>query len=179
MVAGVLWTLSFALAADTGEGGIPAWVPKTVNLAIFLGILYFLLRKPLAAFFEARTAAIRADLERAKRDKAIAESKLAEVEARLALLADEQAQIRAEAETEAETEHARIRARAEEEAYKIAETTEREIAGALQAARADLQRFVAEQAVELAEKMIRSEMTDADRHRIVGQYAEQLEEVRK
>ena len=109
MLATALSTLSLALAAGSDEGGIPAWVPKTVNLAIFLGILYFLLRKPLASFLAARTVAIRADLERAKRDKAIAEAKLAEVEARLALLADEQAQIRAEAGIEAETEHARIR----------------------------------------------------------------------
>lgn len=168
-----------ALAAETTAGGIPEWVPKTVNLAIFLAFLYFVLRKPLAAFFEKRSAAIVADLERAKRERDAAEARLAEVDARLARLADEQAQIRAESEAEAEAELARVKARSEEEARKIAEMTEREIEGALKAARADLQRFAAEKAVEIAEATIRAEMNDADRKRLVDRYADQLDEVKK
>ena len=175
MIANVYSFLLFAQAEGAHEGGIPEWVPKTVNLAIFLGFLYFILRKPMASFFEARRNAIIADLEKAKREKTEAESKLAEVEARLSRLATEQDAIRAEAQTEAEAEHARIVARAEDEAQKIAETAEREVGGALKTARADLQKFVAEKAVELAEATIRSEMTDADRRRIVDKYADQLE----
>jgi F0F1-type ATP synthase membrane subunit b/b' len=168
----------FALQAAEGAhqaGGIPEWVPKTVNLAIFLTFLYFILRKPAANFFEARRTAIVADLERAKREKAEAEAKLAEVEARLGRLAAEQEEIHAEAEREAEAEHVRIAARADEEARKIADMAGREIEGALKAARADLQRFAAEKAVELAEGTIRAEMNDEDRKRMVDEYAQQLE----
>jgi F0F1-type ATP synthase membrane subunit b/b' len=179
MAVALLTLLPVALAAVAGEGGIPSWVPKTLNIAIFAGLLYFLLRKPVASFFEARSAAIKADLERAKRERAAAEAKLAEVEARLARLSDEQERIRTEAEAEVEAEQARVRARTDEEVRRIAEAAEREVAGALKAARADLQRFVAEQSVHLAENIIRSEMSEDDRKRIVGQYAEQMGEVRK
>lgn len=169
----------FVAAAATTEGGIPEWIPKSVNLAIFLGFIYFILRKPMANFFAGRSAAIVADLERAKRERDEAEAKLAEVDARLAKLEAEKQQIRAEAESEAEAEHARIVARTEEEARKIGEAAEREIEGALKLARADLQRFAAEKAVELAEVQIRGEMSEADRKRLIGNYAEQLEEVKK
>ena len=168
----------YLLAAQAAEGahgsGIPEWIPKTVNLVIFLGFLYWLLRKPAAAFFAARSAAILEDLNRAKREKDDAEAKLAEVEARLARLAAEQDEIRAEAAREAEAEHDRIVANADAEAGRIAETAAREIDGALKSARAELQRFAAEKAVDLAEATIRAEMTDDDRKRMVDEYAEQI-----
>jgi F-type H+-transporting ATPase subunit b len=172
-------TLYILLAAAEGGGGVPEWIPRAFNLALVLGFLAFVLRKPMATFFETRRAAILADLEQAKRDKEAAESRLAEVETRLSRLAAEQAEIRAEADREAEAEHARVEARAEEEARKIAEMAEREIGGALKAARADLQRFAAEKSVEMAEGLIRAEMTDEDRQRMVEQYADQLGGVTK
>jgi len=169
-----IYLLALQAAESAHESGVPEWIPKTVNLLIFLGFLYFLLRKPAASFFATRSGAIREELEKAKHEKAEADAKLAEVEARLSRLAVEQDEIRAESEREAEAEHGRIAARAEEEARKIGETAEREIDGALKAARAELQRFAAEKAVELAEGTIRAEMTDDDRKHLVDQYAEQI-----
>jgi F0F1-type ATP synthase membrane subunit b/b' len=173
MLAAV-YMLAMQAAESAHESGVPGWLPKTVNLAIFLGFLYFLLRKPAANFFATRSAAIVEELEKAKREKAEADAKLAEIEARLSRLAADQEQIRAESEREAEAEEARIAARAEEDARKIAETTEREIDGALKVARADLQRFAAEKAVDIAEATIRAEITDDDRKRMVDQYAAQI-----
>lgn len=175
-----LYLLAFQAAETEGAAaGVPDWVPRIVNLALVLGFLYFVLRKPMATFFETRRQAILADLEKAKREKEAAEAKLAEVEARLSRLDAEQQEIRAEAEREAEAEHARVAIRAQEEAGKISETAVREIDGALKAARADLQRFAAEKAVEVAESMIRAEMNEDDRSRLVDQYAEQLGGVNK
>jgi F0F1-type ATP synthase membrane subunit b/b' len=171
----MLATLLALQAAETAhEGGLPGWIPQLVNLAIFVAILSYILRKPMTSFFETRRAAILAELEKAKREKNDAEAKLAEVEARLSRLEADQAEIRAESEREAEAEYARVIARAEQEARTIAETADREIESALKAARADLQRFAAEKAVDLAEATIRSEMNDADRSRMVEQYAAQI-----
>ena len=179
MIASLYNLALLAAAAEGGGSSIPEWIPKAFNLALVLGFLYLVIRKPMAAFFETRRSAIVADLEQAKRDKQAAEARLAEVDARLARLAAEQTEIRAEAEREAEAEQARVAARAEDDARKIAETAEREIGGALKSARADLQRFAAEKATELAEGMIRAEMTDADRQRMVEQYAAELGGVNK
>jgi F-type H+-transporting ATPase subunit b len=174
-----VYLVAMQAAEGAHESGVPEWIPKTVNLAIFLAFLYFLLRKPAANFFATRSAAIREELEKAKREKAEADAKLAEVEGRLSRLAAEQDEIRAEAEREAEAEHARILANADEETRRIAETAGREIEGALKAARADLQRFAAEKAVDLAEGTIRAEMTDEDRKRMVDEYAAQIGGARK
>jgi F-type H+-transporting ATPase subunit b len=168
--------LALALAGDN------PWLneaARALNIGVFLVILYFLLRKPMTKFFDARLAQIKTDLERAQREKAEAEKKLAEVEQRLAMLDSEQARIRTEAEAEAEAEHARIAARTDEEVRKIAETAEREVGAALKSARAELQRFVAEQAVVLAESTIKAELNDDDRERMLDQYTAQLEGVRK
>ncbi len=179
----MIMSMLIALALQTPEpetiGGTPEWVPRSVNLAIFLIFLYFVLRKPLASFFAARAASITAGIDKAKLEKQAAEAKLREVESRLEQLGAEQARIRAEAEAEAASEAKRVAARAEEEAAKIAETAGREIDGALKNAKAELQRFAAEKSVELAESLIRSEITDADGRKMVDDYAAQLEGVKR
>lgn len=168
------------LAAESGGSSLlMEYLPKVVNLAIYVGILYFILRKPMVAFFETRRSAILEDLNRAQLEKVEAQAKLAEVEARLGKLEQEQIEIRNAAMAEADAEAARMSARTDEEIRKIAEAADRDIDGALKAARADLQKFVAEKAVEIAETQIRSEMNDADRKRLLDKYADQLVEVKK
>jgi F-type H+-transporting ATPase subunit b len=152
---------------------------KAVNIAVFIGILAYILGKPLAAFFNSRSAKITQDLNRAKTERAEAEAKLAEVNARLARLSDEKEQIRRDAEAEAEAEAVRLSSRTEEEVRRVAEATEREIAGALKSAKAELQVFAAEKAVELAEAQIRGQMNDDDRHRITEKYTAQIRGVAK
>jgi F-type H+-transporting ATPase subunit b len=176
MTPAIAFTFALMLAGDS------PWLneaARALNIGIFLVILFFLLRKPMAAFFDGRLKQIKTDLDRAQREKAEAEAKLAEVEARLAKLDSDRSRIRAEAEAEAEAEHSRVTARTDEEVRKIAETAEREIGAALKSARAELQRFVAEQAVVLAEGTIRAELNDEDRKRMMDQYAAQLQGVRK
>ena len=97
----------------------------------------------------------------------------------MADLEREQEEMRLAAAAEADAEAARVAARTDDEIRKISEAADREIDGALKAARADLQRFVAEKSVELAEATIRAEMTDADRKLLLERYSEQLVEVKK
>jgi F-type H+-transporting ATPase subunit b len=168
------------LAAEGGHG--TDWVAiaaKALNIAVFIGILAYVLGKPLAAFFNTRSRRITEDLNRAKVERAAAEAKLAEVNARLKGLNDEREQIRRDAEAEAEAEAMRLSSRTQEEVRRVSEAAEREIAGALKSARADLQAFAAEKAVELAEAQIKSQMNDEDRHRITSKYTEQMRGVAK
>jgi F-type H+-transporting ATPase subunit b len=53
-----------------------------------------------------------------------------------------------------------------------------EIEGASQSARLELQAFAASKAVELAEALIRRELSAADQARLVASYAAQLEKQR-
>ena len=66
---------SLAFFTPAFSGGVPAlWlfagaetlmISKAVNLIIFLGLLYFLVRKPARRFFTTRLAEVRATLQQA------------------------------------------------------------------------------------------------------------------
>ena len=154
-------------------------IAKLINFAIYLAILVFLLRKPLAAFFASRSAEIETNLQRAQREKQAALAQLKTVEERLNRLDDEVAQIRSQAAQEAEAEYARVIAGAREDAARLEEMARREIQSLTKAARLELKSYAAEQAVSLAEGVIRREMQPADAQRIVGDYINDLERVRQ
>jgi ATP synthase F0 subunit b len=155
----------------------PWWRP--INLLIFLIFLVYLLVKKLRVgqVFDNRAATIVKELEQARRDKEEAQRRLAEVEARFARLDEEVAGIRAEAEREAAREAERIRQSAAADAEKIRLTAQREIDGAMKAARTELRAFVAEQSVALAETMIRRDIRPEDNQRLLNRYMDELSEV--
>src|ERR1044072_9401883 len=66
---------------------------KVFNLLLFAGVMYLVLRRPLAEAFRARQEGIRRDLMRAEEERRAAVEKLQEVEARLANLDSEVASI--------------------------------------------------------------------------------------
>src|ERR1043166_1777838 len=59
---------------------------RLINLLLFVGLMYFLLRRPLGEAFRARQEGIRRDLLRAEEERRAAVAKLEEVEGRLARL---------------------------------------------------------------------------------------------
>ncbi len=154
-----------------------ASIAKTVNLIIFLGVLYFLLRKPMREFFKQRYIEIRASLERAAQEKATASARLAEIDARMNRLDAEIADIRTQAEREAVAERERIETQARQEADKLRAMAQRDIEAAKNSALAELQQFTATQAVELAEKIIRHELTPDDDARLVGRMSREIQQV--
>ncbi len=151
---------------------------KTVNLAIFLLILYLVLRKPTREFFRKRFLEIRTSLERAAKEKELAAARLAEIDARLNRLDAELAEIRAQAEREAAAERARIEQTAHEEAEKLRLLAQREIEAAKKTALVELKQFAAEKSVELAEEIIRRELTQEDDARLLRRLSEEFERVK-
>jgi len=153
-------------------------IPKAINLIIFLGVLYYLLRKPTREFFKRRFTEIRAALERAAKEKAAAAAKLAEINARLDRLDTELAEIRAQSEREAAAERERIEAMGREDAEKLRLTAQREIEGAKKAALVELRQFAAEKSVELAEQIIRRELTPEDDARLLRRLGDEIGKVK-
>ncbi len=151
------------------------------NFVVFVAILIYLLRNKIGIgkVFDDRAASIRKDLDKARVEKAEAERKLEEVEARLSKLDQEVAEMRAESEREAERETARIREAAALEAEKIKQMAAREIEGAMKEARAELRAFVADNSVGLAEAIIKRELKPEDNSRLLNKYVEELREVAK
>ena len=147
---------------------------RIFNLLLFVGLLYFLLRRTLSEAFRARQEGIRNDLMRAEEERNAAVAKLEEVEGRLARLDAEVEAIRAQAQREAAEERARIERATEEEIRKIREQARREIESAAKSARAELRAFAAEQSVKFAEELIRRDIRPEDDAHLVREYVEEL-----
>ncbi|MFQ3580526.1 MAG: ATP synthase F0 subunit B [Chloracidobacterium sp.] len=153
--------------------GIPLWA-KFLNFAIYAGLLAFFLAKPIAEGLRKRAQNILEALDRAGQERALAETKLRELEDRFARLESELADIRQQAEQAAQAEHDRIVAAAEADAERLRKLAKMEIEGATKAARLELQAFAAATAVELAESLIRRELSSSDQSRLVASYTNQL-----
>ena len=165
---------SIVLLATTGEHGTagPSFydkylnypgfeVWKFINLAIFLGILLYLVKKPLSEAFKAKREAIRAELIRAEEAKQAALAQLTTAEAKLAGLDIEKADVLKRAKAEAEAEKTSIAEQTESEIRKMREQVDGEITRLAQQTRVELRRFSAEESVRLAEEKLRGKI-DAD-----------------
>jgi hypothetical protein len=75
-------TVPTFLLVLSGEGLSPTGWPKLLNLALFVGLLYYLLRKPAREFFSNRLGSVRATLDRAAKDREAATAKLNSVNER-------------------------------------------------------------------------------------------------
>jgi F-type H+-transporting ATPase subunit b len=130
------------------------WLAVVLNFAIVAGVIVWASKKNLPAMFRRRTASIQKSIEEARRASEDANQRLAQIESRLERLNDEIAQMRATSEKEAAVEEERIKASAVEDAKRIVESAEQEIAAAAKAARRDLTSYAADLAVTLATKQI-------------------------
>ena len=154
-------------------------IAKLVNLLLFVGLMFYFLRRPIIGAFHGRQESIRSELIHAEEERAAAEARLAEVEGRLARLDTEVEAIRANAQKEAAEERARVERATEAEIRKIREQARREIESASKAARAELRTFTAEQSVKLAEEMIRRDIRPEDDAHLAREYVEELGGVRR
>src|SRR2546429_9873366 len=123
------------------------------------GVIVWVSKKNLPALFRDRTASIQKAMQEARKASEDANRRLSEIEARLSRLDVEIGQMAAAAEKEAAAEEDRIKAAAEEDARKIVESADQEIAAAARAARRELTAYAADLAVSLAAKQIKVDTT--------------------
>ncbi len=164
--------LLLAASGDGSEGGftkfyndwlnIPgfeAW--KFLNLAIFLSLLTYFVKKPLSEAFKAKRDSIRAELIRAEEEKQAAMKQLTSAEAKLAGLDKEKAEILMKAKEEADAESRRISEQTEAEIRKVKEQSAGEFDRIYKQTVAMLKRFSAEESVRRAELKLK-ETVDLD-----------------
>jgi len=131
------------------------WLCFVLNFAVIFFFMARLMRKKLPGYFGGRTAAIQKGIEEARKMSEDARRRLADVEGRLSRLDAEIAGMHREADENAKAEEQRIVAAGEEERKRIVASAEQEIEMAANSARRELKSYVAELAIELAEKKIR------------------------
>jgi F0F1-type ATP synthase membrane subunit b/b' len=155
--------------------GLELW--KFANLLIFIACVWYLHRRfgrPIREALRARGEGIKQELLRAREERDLAVSRLAEVEARFANLDSEVAKIRERVTAEAVAEKQRISAATVGDIAKIREQAKREIENAGKAARLDLRRFAAQESVRLAEEILEREMGSEDDVRLTNLNIQEL-----
>ena len=142
--------------------GFEAW--KFLNLAIFIGLMVYVMKKPLTEAFKAKREQIRAELIRAEAEKKAALEKLTTAEARLAQLGTEKEEILKKAKAEAAFEKERLAAQTAAEIERLRLQREGDLTRLSKQAYAELRRFSASESIRLAEERLRAQIdrkTDA------------------
>jgi len=168
------------LAGEIKSSFSPGWIwaGRILNVAILLGGLAFLLRKPIKSFLNARTEEIQKKLAEAETELQEAREKLHLMEERLGHLDEELAAMRQQAQADAEAEQQRILQRARDEADRIRARGGQEIENLKKTAMLEIRQFVSEQAGVLAEELIRKELTPAVESHLVDRFMAKLGENR-
>jgi F-type H+-transporting ATPase subunit b len=169
----VLLAVALLLSAEGGEAatflGLPVVVWKTANLLLFFGLMWWLLKKPLASFFGERRAEVAKTLEKAEENRHRAEALAAELSARLSQIDAELSKLKVSAKQDAEAEHAALLAQAEEDAERIVSRTKGEIESRVRHARAELTGYAGDLALEIARDLLARQVTAEDQRRLVSE----------
>jgi F-type H+-transporting ATPase subunit b len=142
--------------------GFEAW--KFINLAIFVGLMVYLLKKPLSETFKAKREQIRAELIKAEEEK----------QAAMARIDLEKETVLTRANEEAKAEEKRIAEETEIEVKKLREQAENEITRSATLAKHELRKLSAEETIRRAEEMIKGKLGKANDAQLVKTGIESL-----
>ena len=171
----VLLAFGSVWASSEGEheGGIDKGkdlIYRTLNFAVLAGALIFLLKKPLSQALGARRQGIKDQLNELELQKQQAERQLAEYKSKLTRLDEEMEKIVAEYVKDGEAIKAKIIEAAKASAKKLQEQARKNIEHEFQKARQELKAEMAEEAVAMAEGLIKKHIKDEDQQRIIDEY---------
>ncbi|HET6329878.1 MAG TPA: hypothetical protein VFF76_03740 [Holophagaceae bacterium] len=142
-------------------GSLGQWIIQLINLTLFGGALWYLVKGPVKAAFANLKKDLEDRLAQAEKDKAEGEAQIKELEAKMAGLQSELGEILAKAGVEAEAEKERVLTAARSEAAAILAAAESEITRQQQLASQELRALVAELAVEAAAKRLETRVQGA------------------
>jgi len=171
--------VAFASEGSGAHGGVGIpWgevLKQAVNFAILAGVLVYFLRKPVSSFLAERSELLRKGIDDAAKARAEAAEKLSAVEARMAKLSGEIAQMseRMDAEARAEAEQIRKSYAAEISGIRA----QAEFAGQqeVKKAREELRREASELSARAAGELVRKTLTPEDQDRLVGENIQKIE----
>ena len=171
----------FALVQEHAEGAAAEhqespWlvVARWANFIVLFGGLGYLLRKPMAEFFETRRKEIGSGLQRAQEAQATAQARMNDIEQRLARLSTEIAALRAEAEKESLVEREKIITDAKREVDRVIEQSRQEIDRVARSLEREIKETIADAVIDRAGKTLRTEMTQDDQKRVIVRFIKKL-----
>lgn len=157
---------TFALSLDwMNYPGLELW--KFLDLAIFLTVVIYILRRPLSEALHKRRETIRLEIIKAREEREIAVKKLQEADDQLAHVDADVQKIKEQARQEAILERERLGILGEREIEKLQTQAQREVETARRVARKMLREFLAQRSVQLAKESVRNRMRPEDDVRLI------------
>lgn len=175
LVIGIALTPALALAAGDAEGGSDLTL-RVINLAILLVVLWIAARKPIQAFFMGRRDEIVGEVEAAAKLRTEAEARYSGFQRQLANLDNELDEIRRGAHDRAQAEKQRILDDAGVAAERIRNDARAAVDQELRRARDELRKEASDLSIELAGGLLRNQVTDADRDRLIDEFIAEVEQ---
>ena len=162
--------------ADSGAV-LKDFIYRCFNFALMAGLLAYFVTKPIRKGLKGRTAEIEKTLADAEAAKAAAEAKHKEYSEKLAKATEEIAGITEAIRREGEVERDKIIAAAKDMADKIEREADNKAAGVVAKARIELREEASRLAVELAEDMLKKQVSADDQKRLVEEYMQKMGEL--
>ncbi len=144
------------------------------NFVLFVGTLYFLLRKPVAKFFTGRRDKIADEFKGLEARKAEAQAKLKAVESRIANLESERESILADYRAQGEALQKAIIERAEIQARQIVDQAKFAADNESKTAIDGLRAQMADLLAEAASNMLKEKLSDKDHEKLIDKYLEKV-----
>jgi F-type H+-transporting ATPase subunit b len=172
-----LMTLPALAAEAAGEdpaASVTGLIFRWLNFILVFGGIGYLIAKHGGAFFRANAKAIAASITEASAAKAEADRELREVEAKIARLDQEVAELREAARRDSIAEAERLRASGRAEIEKITQAARGELYAAERAAQQELRALAASTAVERAGALVSSRMNGEIRAKMFHSFLVEL-----
>ncbi len=175
---GVLATATAALASSEG-GHHLNWsdlIFRAINFAILAGAVFFLARKPLSSALKSRAEGIKEELAELEQKREEARREYALMEQRVKDASGEREKILDEFRAQGEREKEKILANAQALAERIKQQAQFTIEQETAQAKADLRREVAELSSQVAEDLLKQNISGEDQTRLVDEYLTKVQQ---
>ncbi|MEA3334159.1 MAG: ATP synthase F0 subunit B [Pseudomonadota bacterium] len=147
---------------------------RVLNLAVLLWVIIKFAGKPVREFFAGRRETLLKGVQEAQEAKAAAEKIFGEYQAKLAGLDSELQEMEKRSQLEAEREKERMRQETETLVAKLQQQARQMADQEVATAQRTLRNEAARLAVEVAERLVKENVSDADRQQMVENYLEKV-----
>lgn len=160
-------------------GGVPFTVAlQAINFAIYIALLVYLLRKPIANFFKTREQIYKQAVMRGESARRDAEKKKREVQQRLSELESTADDSIANARAEAAALMLQIQQEAQTMSDRLRDEANRTADLEIERARGLLREEMLNQAMSQSRKMLEDKMAEPDQKRLQTEFVDKIQEVR-
>lgn len=154
----------------------PPVIAVVFNTAVLALILFFLARKPLTTYLQARSDSVREGLSEAKKLLEEANEQLADYSARLERMDEEMSKLREEFIAAGEAERDRLVAEAGAGADRMKRDAKKRLDQEFAHLREELRVETVEKAVDAATKALKESVGESDQRRLADEYLERVEQ---